>query len=710
MILTNKYTVAYDMEQINKDFDIFVVEKQSSKLDETNVLDLATDIYKARAVQYTNGRKAYVLFDKYAATERQYREAITTVYPDVAVRKVDLLAMSEEELEKTFYWQKRLLAQLLMNSIRAPKQMGFAYNNLTGKLFYSQPEWKALDKKTKKPYMMYFLEIRFDAGMYLNLNVKTFTTKQKHSRKRLYVIDSKTKNFRRKLTNDNYDENSLFTETSFAHRKNTVPYLDFANFERFKSCKLGVQARFLQDVEKYLGKYMKLESRQREGDLTFQESKKEREGLTNTEYAGILNERGVNIVDECRDEYSPKIVARMAAELKAHYDITPMIGPLDKAANNIRLIHNQEYYEKNDLHDPHDDDLRGYIVQHLTEEENTKLVGPAQKKPSAVFHKIILELILKGDVRTGRISIFDWQALAGGKTWTFVRREKKRDIKPPKGGNLNTAGKTSFDYYQYTCLTIDELGSLAFTAFDDVELAKSEMEHRIRYVYDDYVFTQEVKAKKNIEGLVFSDLNNIHVIIQTNEKTMPDIRNIWTGLKETNDREVVLTGTVLDALDAYADICQRDTEYSEALKAKLTNASPTISKKELRTLMNMRLKTAKRFNRFLHENYNIWISPEIKDQDFEEDYLLENVLGIKYFVDDETDGNNQISFNYYVGPVRNSLQTSIHNASIVRQVMAEREIEFEKLLPLMAVDFVRIGQYTVLPFPFKYLREYVRMT
>jgi hypothetical protein len=35
------------------------------------------------------------------------------------------------------------------------------------------------------------------------------------------------------------------------------------------------------------------------------------------------------------------------------------------------------------------------------------------------------------------------------------------------------------------------------------------------------------------------------------------------------------------------------------------------------------------------------------------------------------------------------------------------ELEYEEALPLMAVEFVRNNQYTVLPFPFKYLREYI---
>ena len=32
-----------------------------------------------------------------------------------------------------------------------------------------------------------------------------------------------------------------------------------------------------------------------------------------------------------------------------------------------------------------------------------------------------------------------------------------------------------------------------------------------------------------------------------------------------------------------------------------------------------------------------------------------------------------------------------------------------KLIETVAVDFVRFGNYTVLPYPFKYLREYVNI-
>ena len=110
----------------------------------------------------------------------------------------------------------------------------------------------------------------------------------------------------------------------------------------------------------------------------------------------------------------------------------------------------------------------------------------------------------------------------------------------------------------------------------------------------------------------------------------------------------------------------------------------------------------------MHENYNIWISPELKDSDFEEEYLLDNLLDIKYYEKEDYDGRH--SFNYNVGTRKDSLNASIHNACAIRKVVAQtNKIEFDELLPLMDVEFVRNDQLTVIPFPFKYLREYQKL-
>lgn len=64
---------------------------------------------------------------------------------------------------------------------------------------------------------------------------------------------------------------------------------------------------------------------------------------------------------------------------------------------------------------------------------------------------------------------------------------------------------------------------------------------------------------------------------------------------------------------------------------------------------------------------------------------------------------------YYSGVSGYGLNSSIQCAVNIRKILPYKgsKIFFDKLLPLMSVTFVRNGQLTVVPFPFKYLREYI---
>ena len=84
--------------------------------------------------------------------------------------------------------------------------------------------------------------------------------------------------------------------------------------------------------------------------------------------------------------------------------------------------------------------------------------------------------------------------------------------------------------------------------------------------------------------------------------------------------------------------------------------------------------------------------------------LLLSCLDIKLF----EENSNQY---YFVGTIGDGMQANIQRASVIRKIEGYNgaSIMFEQLLPLMNVTFVRNGQLTVVPFPFKYLREYLRM-
>lgn len=83
--------------------------------------------------------------------------------------------------------------------------------------------------------------------------------------------------------------------------------------------------------------------------------------------------------------------------------------------------------------------------------------------------------------------------------------------------------------------------------------------------------------------------------------------------------------------------------------------------------------------------------------------LLPSITDIKTF----DQGNAKY---YFVGIIGEGMRTGIRNAALVRRIEPYKnsDLRFDELLPLMNVVFVRNGQLTVLPFPFKYLKEYIR--
>ena len=84
--------------------------------------------------------------------------------------------------------------------------------------------------------------------------------------------------------------------------------------------------------------------------------------------------------------------------------------------------------------------------------------------------------------------------------------------------------------------------------------------------------------------------------------------------------------------------------------------------------------------------------------------LLLSCLDIKLY----EEGGSQY---YFVGTIGEGMRWNIQRASVVRKIEGYNgaPVMFEELLLLMNVSFVRNGQLTVVPFPFKYLREYLQM-
>ena len=86
-------------------------------------------------------------------------------------------------------------------------------------------------------------------------------------------------------------------------------------------------------------------------------------------------------------------------------------------------------------------------------------------------------------------------------------------------------------------------------------------------------------------------------------------------------------------------------------------------------------------------------------------YIYSALTNIRLF---EKDGKQF----YWVGKFDEGIPSTIATAANIRSVEPydDSKLRFDELLMLMNVVFVRNGQLTVIPFPFKYLREYITET
>ena len=254
-MLTNKVKIEYHWNNIDEDFDIFKVVKTKKDYLKENVLDSAIYTFKAEAVQWKFGATAFVLFKKNAVTEQEFKKSLLQKYPDIRIEKIDIF--DETQREKNFYYENRLLAQLLFNSMRNFKSEEYQYHNLTGCLLYRIPK----DKKDKG--YVRFLEIVLDPGMYLNMEHRTFRLNKKEKIMETgYVFDEKTGEFRKRLEED--EGKDVYIKGSLYHGHFHTDYFDIATYSKFAKSKLGMLEQFLCDVSENLSKYLSLEFVERE--------------------------------------------------------------------------------------------------------------------------------------------------------------------------------------------------------------------------------------------------------------------------------------------------------------------------------------------------------------------------------------------------------------------------------------------------------------
>lgn len=710
---TNILKPCFSYEAIKKDFYIYCFkDNDAKKIYKSTLLDTIKKDLDAQSIVYLQGKVFYVLFDKEIHSDEinlknKFRK-IRAENETISIEKVDNLHEFVEKLDGNRY-----LIQLFLNYLAITNIKGNYLNNTTGALYY------VIDKKGKQ---FITLKIQVDKNLNLLLDVKTFTSvterkymkfegKTKFEDLPQFKIIPSTRKMTRVPFSNKEDKNTFVIRQPFK-TKNTVEFINFSNYNSFEKSKCGVLYKLLDELDKRFNRYLKLEFK----ILEDANSLEYLNDFSNTEtrVKEFYFSKPIRIVDAIASYESQQLVDNLSEFFTEKYKIKNIsVGELDKKSLNLIVIHNEETYKKKGLEDAkkltkntYDD----FNIQHITLEgfhnkkpkENYKIPTNKKGDKSPVLDNIFKELYIKQDIINSKISIIDWNY----GNWKFVVREKS---------HADDKKADNFIFYE---VTVSDEGQLSFTQYD-IQQKK----------YIDYatIFKHYDDANELIECLIVSNNDDINVVIDTGSFTIPEIKEIGDALKNAaNDtiytkpqivtmfEEFLLQSPkyyqdedskkILERFKNYADKLIKDeinNIFKEYFKAKMISESPDEKPKVLR-VNNIPLK--KDFNKFfLEKTGDILFNPSRSNNEKEK---IQSNFGI-YYHDDEV--KNEVT--YFAGDCTeiNPLQSKFSNSTHIRKVKSySGKLFFKHLLPMLNVDFVKHKEYTVLPFPIKYLKEWCR--
>ncbi|MDM9585012.1 MULTISPECIES: hypothetical protein [unclassified Nostoc] len=708
-ILTNRLKVNFHIDAIERDF-VFIRFKRdkNGKWWGAEELDcIIGDDYQAMSVGYA--QYAYAMFDKksndtYALLQKLKTDPKFASVSAIEVKSQAVYTGNDECICEV------TLARLLINSLGSSRSKfkHLHFSNLTGALLKVPPLKDKLydaigvaeitlssDESKKNEFLLKVSVPTYRKKVSILKEYKGTAELKKILKRPEYVFHSGTGTLRRWLPSDGKDTDPTksYIKCKKQGEKRHTNFLEFGSIEKFEKSRAGILFQVFNSIQEYLCEYMSVNFSTLEIDRSIE--------LQNTllkspkQLHSKLDGQAIHIVDRVNDEDSTNLVITLKEFLLPYITDEKLItvSKRDKENTlNFRIIHDAEFYEKRGQKDEYLPSTDKFQRQNLTIESTKNVSKPIVKT-------IIKEQLIKRDVSSRTLNLFDWGKLQLKGIWTFAAWDEDTDhvifmeIQP--NGN--------FEFYEIDGQDI----LLHWQKFDK---------------YRKFMTAGSSGDKiETLEGLVISDAGDINQIFITDEISIPDLSKIEAILKEVETELPEDKGSGDELADIVEEFLQEasdlDVEKLKLFSSELRKiGNQPISKRDFKRLLAQYLGTTKkvgdknidvsstseaiRFRDYLLDKHEIRLKFPQDNQSKED--LFDASLNIKYF------GETEKEAYYLVGDRRDNVQFHFKDACHLRKIVAVNgsKLIFRQLLETMDVDFVRTGQSTVIPFPFKYIREY----
>ncbi|MFW6047153.1 MAG: hypothetical protein ACOCP4_05155, partial [Candidatus Woesearchaeota archaeon] len=655
------------------------------------------DEYKATSVLFEYGPYAYAMFKKYTGSQvldvKKLKSKINhdENFPESAVEEVKPGAKKSDTEECIC---EAWLAQLLLNSLASSRSKFEKYHfcNLTGSLIL------VTDFNKSKKFIS-AAKITIDREYLLNVNMETYRSlssisngknpNSKNKKNSLkgpqYVLNKSTYTLRRKLESDeNLNLNNIYLKKGFEGKKVNYPFLNFKSSKDYKQSRAGILHYILDNIEKYLSEYMSVTLSSLNPDHCIELQKTILKHPKHIK--SMLNDKKINIVDKVQNEQYSNFIEMLCNELSTYidYENSIIMGNKDvPGLLNIRIIHNSLFYvEKNETDE--------YLSSTSEVSRQNITIENVDNFPEAAIKTIIKELLIKQDINDGKLTLFDWSMLNTDEKWTFVTSDKKMNYIVLM--NILPDGHFTFEFEG-----INENYYLENGKYQDY--------YNLLSKYNPY--TKKMEKNNYLEGLIISENGDKNLISLTDEITIPDLISIKSIIDEVDEelpRDLRTGYQLASVVDNFFEKHGFMNGLINQLKELGTNE---LSKGQFKRLLNNELhpnnKLSRQFRDYLYKHYKVRLNfPKNKESLYN---LFDSSLNIKYIE------NGDDEAYYFVGYRRENVKDKFKGACHLRKISAVNgsDIILKDLLPTMDVDFVQTGQSTVIPFPFKYLREYERI-
>lgn len=650
-IRTNKISFKLNVEKILSLFDVFYIRYKGQVFDK-NILDMDVEPeHKARSVVYVYGKNAFMLYDKNQITADELHEILNQ---DYSVPVVDVY--HQKDFDEDF--KQRTLFRLLMNGLHNNYSKAVMYNNLTGRLYYFDKQWRYKKGEFDR---IWCLNITLNDDYTITVTVETYMSVkdgyyQNNDGVKL-VFDERTSQLR-KLTKADKKTNIYIKQSIGWHSQ--VKALDFSNKFNYEKSKYGVLQQFKKDMENAYPELVVFDWTEYDAsDKTM--SDYEIQAVEERDYKDRYNSKGLNIINTLGED-GISLLSQLENRLTSKDIKFAVSDEVDSSKFNFVLIKDKEAYA--DGEDPYQN-TKDFYVQHITDREIT----------DETINVVLSEAIIKDDIKNGHIDIADWTSYDFSDDIYFAKRNKNN---------------------VYYVIKVKSDGTLEWRKFD------------IPNTFEEIAVSSSFLKKDNsgrvdsaIEMLMWTDHEDMYAFKKSNEILLPEMTELDRVVRQINTKKKYTSGELLTLIES-AD-CSKEyiSQLRETLKEK-----EYFSLAELRTIIKGRTTEGSTMRNHLAEYGFVLRVSKGKDSG----NGLINFSGVKCFMEPD----NESICKYYVGK-RNGIpnyhiEKSVLIRSVVRLNDSPVEMDFiEKVLRLPQVTFVKSGQYSVLPFLHKFLTEYMEV-